>query len=542
VSRRRPRARAAHVAAFAAFVAFAALAALAAAASGCLDSRRPGDDDAGASDPPGPLNPVLTDDGPVHGRADAVLGIHSYRGLPYAAPPVGDLRFADPEPPAPWTAVRDATKLGYFCPQLDSAWGTAPAAARQSEDCLTLNVWTPASSPDEHLPVLVYLHGGSFVVGGAGFAAYDGAKLASSGHVVVVTLNYRLGPLGFWAHAELSAASPHASSGNYGILDQIQALRWIQANVAHFGGDPERVTLFGHSSGGASVCTLYASPLARGLFAGAIIQSGFCSSSTETLAEMEALGDEAAAALDCDTADDVPACLRAAPVADVLAALAPGVQLEDGVHYRPIVDDYVLPAPSGDLLAEGDAAHLPLVNGTAADEGSIYARALALTTVDAYEAWVADRWPDDVDALLALYPAATDDEVLPELSRLITHWLYTCPARRIATDASSYAPVWRYQFEHVSWDAARRGVGAYHGAELPYVFHYFKDDASHMWSADDAALSAALIADWSRFAATGDASPWPAYDPGVDPYEVLDWPRSAGDDLESEACDTWDAI
>jgi para-nitrobenzyl esterase len=513
------------------------------AASGCVGAGgAPGDDHDASVEPPGPWNPVLTDDGPVRGRSDATLGVHSFRGLPYAAPPLGELRFADPEPHAPWTEVRDATRLGFFCPQLDSAWGTAPAAEKQSEDCLTLNVWTPAASPEERLPVLVYLHGGSFVVGGSGFASYDGAKLASEGGVVVVTLNYRLGPLGFLAHAALSAASPHASSGNYGILDQVQALRWIQANVGHFGGDPERVTIFGHSSGGASVCTLYTTPLARGLFAGAIIQSGFCSSYTETLADMEAIGDQAAVALGCAGADDVPACLRAAPVADVLAALSAGVQLEDGVHYRPIVDDYLLSAPSGDLLATGDSAQVPLVIGTAADEGSIYARSLGLATPADYAAWVGDRWPDDADALLALYPAGTDEEVGPALARLITHWLYTCPARRIASDASMYAPVWRYQFEHVSWDAAERGVGAYHGAELPYVFHYFKQDTSHMWTDVDASLSAALILAWSHFAATGDAGDWPAYDPAVDPYEILDWPLAAGEDLEGEACDTWDAI
>jgi para-nitrobenzyl esterase len=512
----------------------------------CVGALAPGDDtqaDAGPLATAGSLpDPLIVGSGPLHGRFSTTLSVHSYRGIPYAAPPVGALRFADPEPHAPWTTPLDVTHFGAFCPQLDSAWGAAPAADKQSEDCLTLNVWTPATAPDARLPVLVYLHGGSFVVGGSGFAAYDGARLAHEGGVVVVSLNYRLGPLGFLAHPELSAASPHASSGNYGILDQIAALRWLQDNVATFGGDPARVTIFGHSSGGASVCALYTSPLARGLFAGAIIQSGFCSEGGETLADVEALGEEAASALGCDGADDVIACLRAAPVDDVLHALAAGVQLEDGVHYRPSVDDYVLHAPPGDVLAAGDADPVPLVVGTTSDEGSLYAASLDIADVAAYEAWVTDRWPDDAPALLALYPADDDSAVPGALDHLITHWLYTCPARRIASDAAAFAPVWRYQFEHVSWDAAARGLGAYHGAELPYLFHYFKDDAAHMWSADDAALSARLVADWSEFAARGALPAWPAYDPSADPYEILDLPPSASDDLDGPACDLWDTL
>jgi para-nitrobenzyl esterase len=507
----------------------------------------PGDDggtlDASADATPGAFpDPLLTEDGPVHGRDDADAGLHVYLGIPYAAPPVGALRFHDPEAPPPWTEVRDATRFGHFCPQLDSSWGPAPDPARQSEDCLTLNVWTPAAHPDDALPVMVYLHGGSFVAGGSAHRAYEGGKLAAEGHVVVVTLNYRLGPLGFLAHAAMTAESAHHSSGNFGILDQIRALTWVRSNVSRFGGDPERVTIFGHSAGGASVCTLYASPLARGLFAGAIMQSGFCSANPENLAEMEALGEQAARALGCATAADVLACLRAAPVASVLHALAQGVQLEEGVHYRPIVDGYVLSQPSPDVLADGEGADVPFIVGTAADEGSIYANALALSTVASYQAWVSDRWPISGPEILAMYPASSDAAVHAALTKLITHWLYTCPAGRIARAVAENASVWRYEFRHVSWDAAQRDLGAYHGAELPYVFHRFKVDANHMWNADDEALAGAMIGAWAHFAATGDASPWAEYDAANQLYEVLEWPLAAAGDLDGPQCELWDHL
>jgi len=499
--------------------------------------------DAGADATPRDFpDPVLTEDGPIHGSDDSAAGLHIYLGIPYAAPPVGELRFHDPEPAPAWTTVRDATQLGYFCPQLDTSWGPAPAASKQSEDCLTLNVWTPARYQNDTLPVMVYIHGGSFVGGGSGYPAYDGARLAAEGHVVVVTINYRLGPLGFLAHSAMTAESTHASSGNFGILDQLRALAWVQANVASFGGDRGRVTIFGHSAGGASVCTLYASPLAQGLFARAIMQSGFCSANPEDLAQMQALGDQAATALGCAAASDVLACMRAAPVVSVLHALAQGVQLEEGVHYRPIVDGYVLDQPSPDALAAGEGADVPFMIGTAADEGSIYATTLAITTVAGYQAWVSSKWPHTGPEILTLYPAATDAEVHDALTHLITHWLYTCPARRIATDVAQHAPVWRYEFRHVSWDAAQRHVGAFHGAELPYVFHRFKMDASHMWNADDESLAHAMILAWSQFAATGDATPWAEYDPASDPFEVLDWPLAAASDLHGSECELWDRL
>lgn len=214
----------------------------------------------------------LLDSGPINGVQEG--GVWVYKGIPYAAPPVGELRWKEPQPAEPWKEVRPCTEFGPACPQPSSDdQGGFMAVGETSEDCLYLNVWSPAETPGERLPVMVWIHGGAFRTGAGSQAVYDGVNLAEK-DVVVVTINYRLGPLGFFAHPLLTEESPNGSSGNYGLLDQVAALEWVERNIASFGGDPDNVTVFGESAGAMSICDLMASPLAEGLFDRAIVQSG----------------------------------------------------------------------------------------------------------------------------------------------------------------------------------------------------------------------------------------------------------------------------
>jgi len=493
--------------------------------------------------PPQPIaDPIETSAGLITGRVED--GLHVYLGVPYAAPPVGPLRWKDPAPHEPWRGVLDATELGPACPQLESAWGSPPAA--QDEDCLTINVWTPASTTADALPVLVWIHGGSFVVGSSGLPTYDGANLARRG-VVVVSLNYRLGPLGFLAHPLLATESPHASSGNYGVLDQIEALRWVQQNIGRFGGDPARVSVFGHSAGGASVCALVASPRAAGLLDRALMQSGFCTGKVETTADFEPVGLEMETALGCDVADDPLACMRAKPPGEVLSAVAPGTGLEPGVKYAVLVDGYVLPDSVGHLLADGKQQHVPFTAGTSADEGSRYAASLAIQTVAAFHQLIQDRWPAHAAELDALYPVSANADVPAALGELLGDWLYVCPARRSARAMAALGvSTHLYQFRYVPHDGETSGLGSYHGAELPYVFGNLIGDADHVYGPEDEKLSAAMMDYWTRFATTGDPdgtpSSWPAYEAASDANIFLDVPTAAGAHLHETGCNAWDGI
>ena len=353
---------------------------------------------------------VTVDGGSIAGAPAGDGGVWRYAGIPYAAPPVGALRWRPPQPVEPWADVRQADQLPPGCPQPtlpvppDAEPFFGPGATRLEEDCLYLNVWS-AAGPDERVPVMVWIHGGGLFVGDGSTAAYDGAALARRG-VVVVTINYRLGALGYLAHPLLREESAHGASGNYGLLDQIAALEWVQRNVAAFGGDPDRVTIFGESAGSWSVNYLLATPLAAGLFAGAIGQSGGGFSPLASLAERDAAEAEgerfAEALLGAETAVSLDA-LRSAAAADVLAA--------DGAAPRPNVDGWALTDGIHDVFAAGRQHDVPVIVGANADEGTAL-RALAggreITTVEEYRAWARGEYGDLADAYLAAYPAASD--------------------------------------------------------------------------------------------------------------------------------------
>jgi para-nitrobenzyl esterase len=484
----------------------------------------------GAGQTPAPGRVVL-DTGAVAGAADGDVWV--YRGIPYAAPPVGELRFRPPAAAACWDGVRDATAFGPVCPQLD-----ASGNAIGEEDCLTVNVW--AKDGAAGAPVLVFIHGGGNVEGEGSSPVYDGTALADGG-AVVVTLNYRLGALGTLAHAALSAEQGGAS-GNWGNLDQIAALAWVQQNIAAFGGDPARVLLFGESAGGRHVCTLLASPLAKGLFAAALMESGSCEA-LKPLATVESFGASWAQAAGCGAAADVPACLRGLDLATVMATLPESASVIEGNDYQSNVDGHVLLELPIDAFATDHGSHVPFVLGTNADETA--KAAPAITSEAQYQALVESQFPPAAaSAILAEYPASAYATPRRAYIALSSDVRFICPARRFARAAAAAGlPTWRYVFAR-----APTLLGAPHGLELLYVFGSFATEPSYTPTASDLALSAAMQGGWTAMAASGDPGvvggvDWPAYAAdGSDHAIVFDETVSSVDGVRTAPCDFWDNL
>jgi para-nitrobenzyl esterase len=468
---------------------------------------------AAASPASGSANPIVrTDGGFIRGASAA--GVNSFLGLPYAAPPTGNLRWRPPQPAAGWSGVRDATTFGPSCPQAPSPF--APPG-QFSEDCLYLNVYTPAArSSFGGRPVLVWIHGGGLEQDGA--RDYDGTKLAADG-VVVVTINYRLGALGFLAHPALAS---HGAAGNYGLMDQQAALRWVQRNIARFGGDPGNVTIAGQSAGGLSVLAQMVSPGARGLFQRAIVQSGTFALNQRPLAVAEAAGETFATAVGC--ADQSAACLRSAPVSDLVANF--------GVEIPGVVDGAVLTQPIGTALARGQFARVPVINGITHDEELLFVDGLKLTVSQGtniplaapldgsettYEADIAQALgvsPARAAAIANVYPLSANptrpDEVF---GTAVSDASFACPALQVDRQtAARGVPTYAYQFN----DDAAPGFGlgqATHGAELPYLFDL--PNSPVVLNAGQQALAASMRTDWASFAGTGNPSsralPWPSF-------------------------------
>jgi para-nitrobenzyl esterase len=479
--------------------------------------------------PPSTLEVPQLDSGPISGiRED---GLWVYKGVPYAAPPVGELRWKEPQPVAPWKEVRACTEYGPACPQAEWPYQVQSDIFRitdQDEDCLYLNVWTPAASPDERLPVMVWIHGGGFTIGSGSQVLYEGKYLARKG-VVVVTINYRLGPFGFMAHPGLSEESPHGVSGNYGLLDQVQALRWVRNNIAAFGGDPGNVTIFGESAGGASVCALLASPLAEGLFHRAIAESGaFLSMSTavdrsgETLEEAEEVGEKVSRELGCDREEDELAALRSRSPEELLAAFDKVAPYTPGrPSTGPVADGYVLPERPQDIFAAGKQHKVPLLIGTNADEAMLF---LASQELDArqYEGLVRYAYGTYADEVTALFPVdgGTPKEAF---SRLFTAMGFAAPSRFAAEKmAEAGMPVFVYLFTMRASQPRTEHMGAYHGYELPFVFGTL---VQYMGPGEQA-LSGAMMNYWTRFAASGDPNggtepAWPHFSAENDLYQEL---------------------
>lgn len=491
--------------------------------------------------------PVTGDEPIVALGAGQVLGVEvdgvlSFRGIPYAAPPVGERRFRAPVRPASWTGVRDATGFGAPCPQRH---GTGTVG---QEDCLTLNVWVPTSA-SEPLPVMVYLHGGDNYWGSStgrtSDGLYDGTELARRG-AVVVTLNYRLGALGFLSHESLRDG---VAAGNWALLDQLAALRWVRENIGRFGGDASRVLLFGQSAGSYDACALLTSPLSAGLFHAVAMQSGPCW--IPPAADIERGVVSTLEHVGCSGATDVASCLRSVD-ADLLATAPVSASDLDGLHkfFYPVVDGYVLDAPPIAALETGSFHPMPLLFGTNEDEMTTLLAGLHLSTAAQYHAAVVATVGEDLaidveNQYIAEAILSYDYAYYQMTGDLFFH----CRVRRSVRAAAQgqTAPIWRYSYAHTIEDGEIGGLsislfGAGHGLELLPLFRGHPD----WWqpTADEIVLSDLMMDAWRGLAADGSVEPavpdWPRYDPDTDPFAVLDGQVSFSTSLRSEDCDFWD--
>lgn len=493
----------------------------------------------------GDASVVQTDKGAVKGNVYEEARV--FFGIPYAAPPVGPLRWKPPQPAAAWSDTRDATTKGAYCPQL-SALSNTPMAGT-SEDCLTVNVWTPVPVPDK-APVLVWIHGGGFVGGSGAEATYDGASLAAATGAVVVTMNYRLGPLGWLAHGALAGEdAAHPSSGMYGFEDQRAALAWVNANAAAFGGDPQNVTLFGESAGGISTCGHVLSPKSAGLFQRAIIESGACSIPASTEKDAEAQGAELATALGCTDASKALECLRGKTPDEILLAL-PGKLAEigpGGAAWVPLVDGVNLPEQPAKMLADGSFNKVPVIIGSNKDEGTIFfTLGLNVTSDTDYAALMDGMFFGKGSEIVAQYPAsAYGDSLSKAAAAAVGDGFFSCPTRRTARAlAAGGAPVFLYHFTNAP-QSILGDLGAFHSAEVPFVFGNSYIGIS--LDEQQQALSKTMRGYWLGLAKSGDpngggAPTWPKYDAAMDQNIVLDLTISTQAGLKKAACDFWDSL
>ena len=458
---------------------------------------------------------VKVDAGVLKGAVDK--GVLSFKGIPFAAPPVGNLRWKPPQPVTPWTGVRPATAYGSDCMQLPFPGDAAPLGTPPAEDCLVLNVWRPATA-SKKLPVMVWIYGGGFVNGGSSPAVYDGSQFAKRG-VVLVSFNYRVGRFGFFAHPALTKESPNGPLGNYCYLDQIAALKWVQKNIAAFGGDPANVTIFGESAGGMSVLTMMTSPLAKGLFHKAIVESGGGRDGvfpTRYLNKPGANGLPSAEAVGVDfakangiTGEDAAAlaALRALPADKIVAGLNMASMMTP-TYAGPMIDGTIIVESSETALKAGRFAKVPVIVGAnSADIGFSFAR-----SIDEVFA----PFGANADKARAAYDPQKTDKVREVGTLVAMDRMMVEPARFIArTVAAAGQPSYPYRFSYVAESMRAQWPGAPHATEIPFVFdtvqaRYGKD----LTPADKAAAEAAN-AYWVAFAKTGnpngDGRPtWPA--------------------------------
>jgi len=444
---------------------------------------------------------VRVQGGALHGvSAD---GLTVFKGVPFAAPPVGKLRWRAPAPVKSWRGVKEANTFGAACTQPGRATLTAI-----SEDCLYLNVWTPAQAASEKLPVMVWIYGGAFIAGSSSLPTYDGARFAKQG-VVLVSINYRLGRFGFFAHPALTKENPQGPLGNYGLMDQIAALKWVKKNIAQFGGDPEHVTVFGESAGAMSVNYLMISPLAQGLFVNAIAESGFGRS---PLAPIRGEGPRTGEGTGAEWAQskgvalDAPASkLRALPAADVAA----GVAGLGGGGVFPMIDGVLLTEQVGDAFAAGHEQHVPFLLGGNSFDASLFSP----TPETVFPQLGAAK-----DAVIALFGGpANPAQVAADIA---TDRAMTEPDRFLAAQHAKLGQqAFVYYFSYVPEDMRQNSLGLRHGGEIPYVFGNLRPQATPA----DRAMSDAATKYWTAFAKTSNPGAaggpaWPAYQAASDQW------------------------
>lgn len=507
-----------------------------------------------------PEAPVTVTGGQVRGaHAEANPDIMTFKGVPFAAPPVGELRWRPPEPVEPWTGVHDATTTRSTCVQ--AAGGLEPQEP-QSEDCLFLNVWAPRE-PTEPQPVMVWIHGGSYTGGSGSAPLYDGTQLASQG-VVLVTINYRLNVFGFLAHPALTAESDHDASGNYGLMDMVAALEWVRDNISAFGGDPDRVTIFGESAGAGAVMSVMLMPQSEGLFHRAIAESSYVIGWDRQLRDAvgdwgsaEAQGVQIAEALGA-TGQDALATMRGATSAEVSAAAAAGAGIvfsRSGYVWAPNVDGWTIPADPLLMYEDGQQHNVPLITGINGNEGSLFTPQLQIGDVAAFETHVRTVYPSVADDLLAHYDATSPASAQAAIDHLVHDMFFAGPVRTQATThVKVTSPVWLYHFTRVPPTDFGATMGSHHAAELVYVFGGMTprsatpsgDPLAPMtmgdWTETDRQLSEAMMGYWVQFAATGnpnrDGLPaWTEFDALTDQHLTLGDSVSEGSGLHNEGAE-----
>jgi len=454
--------------------------------------------------------PVQVDGGVISGTTSRSPDVRAFKGVPFAAPPVGALRWRPPQPIAPWNDVLKADHFAAQCVQLDDRPG---AREPQSEDCLHLNIWTGAKSGSERRPVMVWIYGGGYRAGSTARPAYDGTALARRG-VVFVSIAYRVGALGFLAHPWLSAESPRHVSGNYGLLDQIAALDWIKRNIASFGGDPDRVTIFGQSAGSISTSFMAASPLAKGKFTRLIGETGaaFGMLTPVPLAEAEKQGEAFAKRLGASSLAD----LRGIDAARIAREAGPA-----SGTFQPINDGWVVPGTLAQIYRQGRQNDVAMLIGSNGDEAGSDPR----QTLTGYVSGLRSRYGADADALLRLHPAGNDVEARAASRRLSTISLgdYTMSRWALAQAASGKAPIYSYRFTHsppippaqYPGGPDAPPPGAWHGSEIVYALgNLWAHDWP--WTAEDRKLSDILQSYWVNFATSGNPNGpglpvWPGF-------------------------------
>ncbi|HEX6244263.1 MAG TPA: carboxylesterase/lipase family protein [Polyangiales bacterium] len=500
---------------------------------------------------------VVIGDGELEGITES-NDTYAFMGVPYAKPPVGDLRWKLPVKSEAWTGVRDASKYGQRCAQLEST--VLQNAASDTEDCLYLNVWTPELSPSKPLPVLFWIHGGGNVNGSAsepvpytgGMGQFYNGKALAERDVVVVTFNYRLGAFGFFAHPSVAGESGGAA-GNQGLYDQAAALEWVKANIGKFGGDPGKVTIFGESAGSLDVCFHMTSPKSRGLFHGAISQSGGCTTKHKTLEQGRSeQGARLATALGCEAAD--VACLRGKKTSEILAVTTGGT----GPVYSPVVEGAggFLPDQPRAQFDSGNVAKVPYILGSNTDEGTLFTVVANIPDEAALIAALQrDLMTTDASLILAAYPA--DKFTGPtaqkdRYARILGDARLVCSTYdssiRAAAESSGIPAVWTYNFDVpvVIPSMPALKLGSTHGAELTYVFGSSPGfvAGSPSFNADGKAISDRLITYWTNFAKTGNPNgggelEWPKFTSGANQRINFAAQTTVVSDFRKSECELW---
>ncbi|OFW55703.1 MAG: hypothetical protein A2W01_10275 [Candidatus Solincola sediminis] len=469
-------------------------------------------------------------DGLLEGKA--ADNVWEFMGIPYAQPPLGKLRWSPPQPIKPWKGIRPCVQFGASCSQPD---GAAYQLGRLGEDCLYMNIWVPKKRQAEAMPVMVWIHGGAFLSGSAsvemqpGVRLYDGSRLAGRG-VIVVTINYRLGPFGFMAHPLLSRESPLHVSGNYGLLDQITALRWIADNIRFFGGDPSRITLFGQSAGAVSIYMLSVSPIAAGLFQRAICLSGplwiksGLPPSYQDMRSAEETGRELARILGCGDSQDAISMMRNLPEGDLIR----GSRLEGGLtrqslRFGPVVDSWVIEGNPEALFSQSSHHHIDLLAGWTERDADYYMN-LFDVSLAGYRSYMRQMAGSYTEEALALFP--TDDKSLAEVfARAVTAFEFEAPARFVARClARSGLRSFLYFFSRVPPSPDGQALCACHGSEIPYVFDDISDETGY--GALDRRLSGHMVDYFTNFARSGDPNgaglpPWANFTAAREPVLEL---------------------